>query len=204
MDRIALYIGTHHERFNGSGFPNRLKGNAIPLGGRILAVVEAFEEVQIKKKDVAQLLPKDAALLINEYSGTAFCPEACKLLLKVLGVVALPKKIQIPVAEENTKATEDVVRPSIKGVVSPVAPQQESVTQKSDVLVKNLLTYSELLSVVAKYPGAQVFDERDQANGYLWVRQAGGVDNANPKLVKWLGGHKFLLKAEKGWFLPIL
>jgi len=204
MDRIALYIGTHHERFNGSGFPNRLKGNAIPLGGRILAVVEAFEEVQIKKKDVAQLLPKDAALLINEYSGTAFCPEACKLLLKVLGVVPLPKKIQIPLVEENSQAKEDVVRPSIKGVVTPVAPQQESVSQKSDVLVKNLLTYSELLSVVAKYPGAQVFDERDQANGYLWVRQAGGVDNANPKLVKWLGDHKFLLKAEKGWFLPIL
>jgi len=88
MERIALYIGTHHERFNGTGFPNRLKGDAIPLGGRILAVVEAFEEVQIKKKDVEQLSPREAALLINEYSGTAFCPEACQYLLKVLGVVA--------------------------------------------------------------------------------------------------------------------
>lgn len=88
MERIALYIGTHHERFNGTGFPDRLKGDAIPLGGRILAVVEAFEEVQIKKKDVEQLSPREAALLINEYSGTAFCPEACQYLLKVLGVVA--------------------------------------------------------------------------------------------------------------------
>jgi len=88
MERIALYIGTHHERFNGTGFPDRLKGDAIPLGGRILAVVEAFEEVQIKKKDVQQLSPREAALLINEYSGTAFCPEACQYLLKVLGVVA--------------------------------------------------------------------------------------------------------------------
>ena len=74
----------------------------------------------------------------------------------------------------------------------------------SNILIKNLLTYSELLSEVAQYAGAQVFDERDQANGYLWVRQAGGVENANPKLVKWLGEHKFLMKAEKGWFLPIL
>ncbi len=88
MERIAFYIGTHHERFNGTGFPDRLKGDAIPLGGRILAVVEAFEEVQIKKKDVEQLSPREAALLINEYSGTAFCPEACQYLLKVLGVVA--------------------------------------------------------------------------------------------------------------------
>ena len=88
MERIAFYIGTHHERFNGTGFPDRLKGDAIPLGGRILAVVEAFEEVQIKKKDVEQLSPREAALLINEYSGTAFCPEACQYLLKVMGVVA--------------------------------------------------------------------------------------------------------------------
>ncbi len=204
MERIAFYIGTHHERFDGSGFPNGLKGDAIPFGGRVLAVVEAYEEVQIKKKDVEQLSPRDAALLINDYSGTAFCPEVCKLLLKVLGVVALHKKIQPPVAAENTEATEVVVRPSTQEVVAPAAPKQDNVPQKSDVLIKNLLTYSELLTVVAKFPGAQVFDERDQANGYLWVRQAGGVDNANPKLVKWLGEHKFLLKADKGWFLPVL
>jgi len=58
--------------------------------------------------------------------------------------------------------------------------------------------------VVAKHPGAQVVDDRDQAKGYLWVRQVGGIFNANPKLVKWLAEHKFLLKAEKGWFLPVL
>lgn len=204
MERIAVYIGTHHERFDGSGFPNGLKGDAIPFGGRVLAVVEAFEEIQIKKKDVEQLSPREAALLINDYSGTAFCPEVCKLLLKVLGVVALHKKTQPPVAAENTEATENVARPSTQEAVTPAAPKQDSVPQKSDVLIKNLLTYSELLSVVAKFPGAQVFDERDQANGYLWVRQAGGVDNANPKLVKWLGEHKFLLKEDKGWFLPLL
>jgi len=204
MERIALYIGTHHERFDGSGFPGGLKGDAIPLGGRILAVVEAFEEVQIKKKDVEQMSLRDAALLINDYSGTAFCPEVCKLLLKVLGVVALHKESQPPVTDESIEATENVARPSTQEAVTPAAPKQDSVPQKSDVLIKNLLTYSELLSVVAKFPGAQVFDERDQANGYLWVRQAGGVDNANPKLVKWLGDHKFLLKEDKGWFLPVL
>ena len=89
-------------------------------------------------------------------------------------------------------------------VVKPVISENPIATEKNNILIKNLLSYTELLSVIAKYPGAQVFDERDQANGYLWVRQAGGVDNANPKLVKWLGEHKFLLKAEKGWFLPLI
>lgn len=205
MDRIALYIGMHHERFNGSGFPNGLKGDAIPLGARILAVVEAFEEVQIKKKDVEQLSPTDAALLINDYSGTAFCPQACQYLLKALGVAAISKKpkpsVDISKQEDGQASAIELPAPA---AVKPSVLAQTSDSIKSDVLVKNLLTYSELLSEVAKFPGAQVFDERGQANGYLWVRQAGGIDNANPKLVKWLGEHKFLLKTEKGWFLPVL
>jgi len=210
-DTQDIYIaGLLHDigkiRFDGSGFPNGLKGSAIPLGGRILAVVEAFEEVQIKKKDLEQLSPRDAALLINDYSGTAFCPEACQLLLKVLGVVAIhkkPKAVEVT-STENASDQAIGIQANTPEVVKQSAPEQTSVTTRSDVLIKNLLTYSELLALVAKFPGAQVFDERDQANGYLWVRQAGGVDNANPKLVKWLGDHKFLLKAEKGWFLPIL
>ena len=204
MERIALYIGTHHERFNGTGFPDRLKGDAIPLGGRILAVVEAFEEVQIKKKDVEQLSPREAALLINEYSGTAFCPEACQYLLKVLGVVAIHKKPKPPTEPIGTNTEVQSNSIHSNEVVKPVTSENPIATEKNDILIKNLLSYTELLSVIDKYPGAQVFDERDQANGYLWVRQAGGVDNANPKLVKWLGEHKFLLKAEKGWFLPLI
>jgi len=209
MERIALYIGAHHERFDGSGFPHGLKGDAIPLGGRILAVVEAFEEIQIKKKDGAQISSRDAALLINDYSGTAFCPEACQLLLKVLGVVVVPKKIQQrtpdPITNSDTnEVAEQINTPKAIEANKPAAPEKVAAPQNNDVLIKNLLTYSELLAFVAKHPGAQVFDERDQANGYLWVRQAGGINNANPKLVKWLGDHKFLLKAEKGWFLPVL
>jgi hypothetical protein len=171
--------------------------------------VEAYEEVQIKKKDVEQLSSRDAALLIHDYSGTAFCPEACQLLLKVLGVVPAAKKIQQPTTDvtsnNDTDGAEDQInKPKAIEAVKPAVPEKVTVPQNNDVLIKNLLTYSELLTIVAKHPGAQVFDERDQPNGYLWVRQAGGINNANPKLVKWLGDHKFLLKAEKGWFLPVL
>jgi putative nucleotidyltransferase with HDIG domain len=205
MDRIAQYIGTHHERYDGSGFPYGLKGNAIPLGGRILAVVEAFEEVQIKKKDVEQLTSREAALLIHQYAGTAFCPEVCQYLLKALGVVVNAPG-QKSSANLANQATDESNRnaPAAKEVDIKSSVREVDLAVQNDVLIKNLLTHTELLTVVSQYPGAQVFDERDQANGYLWVRQAGGVDNANPKLVKWLGEHKFLLKTEKGWFLPIL
>jgi hypothetical protein len=130
------------------------------------------------------------------------------LLLKVLGVVPVAKKIQQSTTDvTSTNYTDDaeelVNQPKAIEAGKP-APEKVAAPKDNDVLIKNLLTYSELLAFVAKHPGAQVFDERDQANGYLWVRQAGGINNANPKLVKWLGDHKFLLKAEKGWFLPVL
>jgi hypothetical protein len=106
-----------------------------------------------------------------------------------VGAVAVVEKIN------DTQAIEAVKTVVLEKVTAP---------KNNDVLIKNFLTYSELLSVVAKHPGAQVLDERDQVKGYLWVRQAGGIFNANPKLVKWLAEHRFLLKAEKGWFLPVL
>jgi response regulator RpfG family c-di-GMP phosphodiesterase len=42
-DEVLKYIRHHHERYDGSGHPDSLKGNIIPLGARIIAVVEAFE-----------------------------------------------------------------------------------------------------------------------------------------------------------------
>jgi len=110
----------------------------------------------------------------------------------------ITSKNDVVAAEELANATQaiEAVKPEV--LVKVVAPKSD------EVLIKNLLTYSELLAVVAKHPGAQVVDDRDQAKGYLWVRQVGGIFNANPKLVKWLAEHKFLFKAEKGWFLPVL
>ena len=127
----------------------------------------------------------------------------------MLGVVPAAKKIQQPTTElistnDADDADEQINTPKAIEPSKPPVPEKLTAPQNNDVLIKNLLTYSELLAAVAKHPGAQVFDERDQPNGYLWVRQAGGINNANPKLVKWLGEHKFLLKAEKGWFLPVL
>ncbi len=44
LTKIAPLVRYHHERWDGSGFPDRLKGNQIPLGARILALVEDYEE----------------------------------------------------------------------------------------------------------------------------------------------------------------
>ena len=43
LKNVPIYAGTHHEKLDGSGYPRGLKGDEIPLGGRIIALADVFE-----------------------------------------------------------------------------------------------------------------------------------------------------------------
>jgi putative two-component system response regulator len=66
--RAALpFIRSHHERYDGRGYPEGLRGEAIPLGARILGVADAFDALTSKRSYREQLTPEDAlALLAKE------------------------------------------------------------------------------------------------------------------------------------------
>jgi len=84
MTDVAAMIRAHHERFDGKGFPDGLEGDKIPMGGRIISIVETYEE--LLTGDVTKApLDKDKALkTIANLSGKYFCPEVTKLFLKAL------------------------------------------------------------------------------------------------------------------------
>jgi response regulator RpfG family c-di-GMP phosphodiesterase len=46
MQAVAAVIRAHHERFDGEGFPDKRVGHDIPLGARILAIVDTFDDLQ--------------------------------------------------------------------------------------------------------------------------------------------------------------
>lgn len=50
LSKVKDFVLTHHERLDGSGYPYGLKGDEIPLGGRILAIVDMFEALTTKKR----------------------------------------------------------------------------------------------------------------------------------------------------------
>jgi response regulator RpfG family c-di-GMP phosphodiesterase len=83
---VGEVIRSHHERYDGRGYPDGLAGNAIPWPARCLAVAVGFVESGLTKTAaIDSLLAK---------SGNAYDPEAVRLFLKVSNLVQLPKQVR--------------------------------------------------------------------------------------------------------------
>jgi response regulator RpfG family c-di-GMP phosphodiesterase len=83
---VGEIIRAHHERFNGTGYPDGTAGDAIPWPARCLAVAVGFVESG---------LPKQQAIdAIVAKSGTHYDPEALRLFMKVSNLVQLPKMVR--------------------------------------------------------------------------------------------------------------
>ena len=84
MTEVSAMIRAHHERFDGKGFPDGLRGEEIPMGGRILAIVEAYEE--LKNADISKVhqSKEQAQKIIAGLVGKYFCPQATDLFFKAL------------------------------------------------------------------------------------------------------------------------
>jgi response regulator RpfG family c-di-GMP phosphodiesterase len=83
---VGEIIRAHHERFNGSGYPDGLAGENIPWAARCLAVAVGFVESGLSKSAAI-----DALL---DKSGIDYDPEAVRLFLKVSNLVQLPKQVR--------------------------------------------------------------------------------------------------------------
>jgi putative two-component system response regulator len=73
--RLARDIAlSHHEKFDGSGYPNGLKGNGIPLGARIVALADVYDALTTKRIYKEAFSHAVAQKIIVESSGTHFDP----------------------------------------------------------------------------------------------------------------------------------
>jgi len=76
-------IREHHERFDGSGFPAGLKGEDISLGGRILGLVEAVEDMRMSGGTDGESVRDRAISLAKQGSGSRFDPRVAKAFAEI-------------------------------------------------------------------------------------------------------------------------
>ncbi|MFB3919431.1 hypothetical protein BU251_03725 [Candidatus Velamenicoccus archaeovorus] len=85
----------HHEKFDGSGYPSRLKKSQIPIGARIMSVADAFDAMVYGRPYRERVSVKDALDEIRQYSGTQFDPSIVKCLIKVFHNKKLKKYLNL-------------------------------------------------------------------------------------------------------------
>lgn len=83
FDKIALFVKFHHEKYNGRGYPDGLQGEEIPLGGRILAIADAFTTMTDGRIYRQPLSLDEAIMELKICAGTHFDPAIIPAALEV-------------------------------------------------------------------------------------------------------------------------
>ncbi len=78
-------ICAQFERFDGTGFPEKLAAGSIPIGGRILALASDFDSMQIGTLSQRRLTAEEAKILIVHSSGKRYDPEVVTAFVELLG-----------------------------------------------------------------------------------------------------------------------
>ncbi|MCP5151591.1 MAG: response regulator [Ectothiorhodospiraceae bacterium] len=81
MENVARIMRAHHERFDGSGYPDGLAGESIPHEARILAVVNDYDQLLTGQLDGERRSPEVACRFLVEHRGTRYDPEVVRAFL---------------------------------------------------------------------------------------------------------------------------
>ena len=80
---VIPIIMHHHEKYNGTGYPSRLKKGQIPLGARVMAVADAFEAMVYGRPYRERMNVENAIKEIKRKSGTQFDPKVVEAFLRI-------------------------------------------------------------------------------------------------------------------------
>lgn len=116
MQPMLPMIRAHHERHDGQGYPDKLSGAAIPLGARILAVADTFDDLQHGTLVDAKANVAEARTLMREGRGSQFDPEVLDVFLYITEPQALRRptdlKLSSAALEADMVLSRDLVAPT--------------------------------------------------------------------------------------------
>ena len=105
IDHVQEIVRNHHERYDGNGYPDGLKGKEIPLHARIVAVADSYDAMSSQRIYRNQLPPEKIIQELENNKGTQFDPEITDIFLKLL------REDRIHVKEDHLSITENTQIP---------------------------------------------------------------------------------------------
>jgi len=84
MKTLLAVIQHHHERLDGMGYPDRLKGNQIPLWARMTAVADTYHALISDRPYRKGMTQPEALAVIRGVRGTQLCPKCVDVFLNII------------------------------------------------------------------------------------------------------------------------
>ena len=110
-------IRHHHEQYDGTGYPYGLEGEEIPLGSRILAVIDAYVAIRDERIYSKAHSHEEAVAELRRASGTQFDPEVVAAFLQF--IAAKLRKQPTPSEDRlNTQPSKILDKPAASATVS--------------------------------------------------------------------------------------
>jgi putative nucleotidyltransferase with HDIG domain len=85
LKEISRVVRAHHERYDGTGYPDRMKGREIPLGARIMTIADTYDSITSERPYRKAASHRYAMKEIIACSGTQFDPEVVEHFLEIAG-----------------------------------------------------------------------------------------------------------------------
>ncbi|MGZ3439164.1 MAG: HD domain-containing phosphohydrolase [Polyangia bacterium] len=121
LHRIRSMVRNHHERYDGSGYPDGLKGDEIPLGARIIAVADTYDAITSDRCYQPGRPPVESVPILRRLAGQqldAMCVDALFGALVELGLLSAEEIAQPPATDAPAPARR---RPTLE-IAVPVTP----------------------------------------------------------------------------------
>ena len=81
---VVSMVRSHHERWDGTGYPERLRGEEIPMGGRVIAAAEIFDALTTSRPYQEKMTPEQAVERLADLSGTVLDPRVFEALMSIV------------------------------------------------------------------------------------------------------------------------
>ena len=96
LDYVIPTVLSHHERYDGTGYPRKLAGEAIPIMGRILAIADSYDAIT-SVRSYKDALPSSVAVkILKEEAGKQFDPHLVEIFVDLVESNRLEVKTQRP------------------------------------------------------------------------------------------------------------
>ncbi len=116
---VAELVRSSHERFDGTGYPDGLHGEEIPLGARIIFVCDAFDAMISERSYSGSIAPAEAIAELRACAGTQFDPEVVEAFIATLGEPLLRLSVDADDAQHALPAGE-----RHRGLLAGAAPHE--------------------------------------------------------------------------------